>query len=450
MRRHLKRGLRALRGNASILINSSLLASGSVLAALLGFVYWWCAAREFPPSAVGAQSVLISTMALVGMLGDAGFSTLLLGEAAGRGHSAHSLFAAATLAGAGITSFLAVVAAGALRYEHLMTGLDSLLFVIGCALTGFAFVLDCGFIGLGQSRLQFARSLMFSILKLILLVAVGLLTKASSAILLTWVASLAVTLALSCGHAWARGILRLVKPDLAGLMKESSVVITHHLLNLSAAAPPLILPLVVSSCVGTAVNAAFYVGWMVRALIMMVTGSMTVVLFSLDTSAAPDVMRQKMRFSLTLSLVISVLGLLGFVLFGDLLLRIFNQIYPSLAGVAMPMLGISLIGGTFRQHYVLLARVRRRMMTGSVWLTLGGFIEIVLATLGGLSGDVRSLALWWVMGFSVTAAFLAYPLFAYVVATDSTRLTGAGTEQPAHAAAPTSRRHRRSWSQRWQ
>jgi hypothetical protein len=80
----------------------------------------------------------------------------------------------------------------------------------------------------------------------------------------------------------------------------------------------------------------------------------------------------------------------------------------------MPMLGISLISGTIRQHYVLLARFRRTMMAGSLWLALGGCAELLLATLGGLHGDVRWLGIGWVVGLSATAMFLVRPLMAYV------------------------------------
>jgi O-antigen/teichoic acid export membrane protein len=413
MKGHFMHALGALRSNAEILVNSSMLACGSIVASGTGFVYWWVAAREFPPAVVGTQAALISAMALVGMLGDAGFSTLLLGEAGRRGRDSHSLMAAAALAGAGTALLLAVLAAGVFRYEQRMTGLDALLFIIGCALTGFGLVIDNSFIGLGQSRLQFVRSLMFSVLKLILLAVVGLVTRAPSAVLLTWVVSLALTLALSCGYGWARGVLRLVTPDVRGLMKEIPVVIDHHLLNLSAAASGLTLPLVVSFCLGPAVTAAFYAGWMVRTLIMLLPGSLTTVLFSLDGSA-PEVMRQKLRFSLMLSLAIGGAGLVGFVFFGDLILRMFNPSYPHLAGAAMPMFGIGLIGSAIRQHYVLLARVRRKMMAASLWLALGGFAELALATLGGLCGDVRWLALGWVVALSATATILARPLFAYL------------------------------------
>lgn len=447
MKGHFMRALRALRSNAGILANSSLLACGSILASATGFVYWWFAAREFPPAVVGAQAALISAMAVVGMLGDAGFSTLLLGEAGRRGRDSHSLIAAAALAGASTALLLAVLAAGAFHYAQRMTGTDALLFVIGCALTCFGLVIDNSFIGLGHSRLQFARSLLFSVLKLILLVAVGLVTQAPSAILLAWVVSLAVTLLLTCGYAWARGVLRLVAPDVRGLMREIQVVIDHHLLSLSAAASGMMLPLVVSFCLGPAVTGAFYAGWMVRTLIMLIPGSLLTVLFSLDGSP-PEVMQQKLRFSLMLSLAVSGAGLIGFVLFGDLILRMFNPSYPRLAGAAMPMFGIAMIASTIRQHFVLLARVRRKMRAGAIWLALGGCAELLLATLGGLCGDVHWLTLGWVVALSATAIFLSRPLFAYLRPTMTTSRVGHAAVQSAYITTATDRRYQRSWGRR--
>lgn len=424
MKGHSMRALGALRSNAVILANSSMLACGSIVASGTGFVYWWFAAREFPPAVVGTQAVLISVMGLVGMIGDAGFSTLLLGEAGRRGRDSHSLMAAAALAGGGTALLLAVLAAGAFHYEHRMTGTDALLFVFGCALTGIGLVIDTSLIGLGQSRLQLARSLSFSVLKLILLVVVGLMTRAASAILLTWVVSLAFTLVISCWYGWARGVLQLAAPDVRSLVKEIPVVIDYHLLNLSAAASGMMVPLVVSFCLGPAVTAAFYAGWTIRSLIILMPASLTTVLFSLDSSAV-DFMRQKLRFSLLLSLAISGVGLVIFVFFGDFMLRMFNPSYPHLAGAAMPMLGIGLICSAIRQHYVLVARFRRKMKAGALWLALGGCAELTLAALGGLCGDVRWLALGWVVALSATATFLAWPLFAYLWPPQTTSSVGA-------------------------
>ena len=71
---------RALQKSATLVMNSGALAIGTMAMSGLGFVYWWLAARLFPPEVIGNASALLSVMGLVGLLGEAGLGTLLIGE----------------------------------------------------------------------------------------------------------------------------------------------------------------------------------------------------------------------------------------------------------------------------------------------------------------------------------------------------------------------------------
>src|SRR5947209_19948940 len=63
-----------------MLINAGSLIGTSAVTSLLGFVYWWIAARQFPPEAVGIASASISAMTLLGGLCILGLGTLLITE----------------------------------------------------------------------------------------------------------------------------------------------------------------------------------------------------------------------------------------------------------------------------------------------------------------------------------------------------------------------------------
>src|SRR5438477_453936 len=71
---------RALHKSATLVRNSGALASGTIATAGLGFVYWWLAARQFPPEVIGRATALLSVMGLISLLGEAGLGTLLIGE----------------------------------------------------------------------------------------------------------------------------------------------------------------------------------------------------------------------------------------------------------------------------------------------------------------------------------------------------------------------------------
>ena len=421
------RAMRQIRSNSVVLRNSAFMSLGSASAAVLGFVYWWLAARSFPAASVGLQSALISAMTFVGLLGEGGFGTMLVGEALGQGDRAARMIAAALLAGTGATLILALPIGGLLFYYAWMTLPITILFVLGCALTGVGFVVDGALIGLLHGKWQLYRNTLLAVLKPGLLFVAVAITHDGTAIMLTWIVGLSVSLAVVCWHASIRRVLILASPDFRSLSGRMSVVMSHHALNLAAAAPTLIMPLVVTVCAGPAVNAAFYVAWMILFIGSLVPASLTTVLFAV--SGVDEVLqRQRFRFSFLLSLGFSVViaGTLG--LFSDHIMGLFNPAYPALVGLAVRLLGLGLLGGAVKQHYILLMRIRGRMMTAAVWLGVGAFLEMCLAAAGGVAGGVDWLTVGWLVAVTVEVAFLLPPLLRFLRSAPPLRGTGAVSE----------------------
>src|SRR5512132_1838824 len=67
-------GSRALLANAGSMIGTTAVTSG------LGVVYWWFAAHQFSPEAVGFASAAVSAMMMLTSIGIVGLGTLLIGE----------------------------------------------------------------------------------------------------------------------------------------------------------------------------------------------------------------------------------------------------------------------------------------------------------------------------------------------------------------------------------
>ena len=161
--------------NSVVLRKSAFISLGSASAAVLGFVYWWLAARTFPAAAVGIESALISAMTFVGLLGEAGLGTMLIGEALGQGDRAAAMIVAAVLAGTGATLRSHYRSAACFSITRWMTLPTTVLFVLGCALTGFSFVIDGALMGLLRGEWQLYRNTLLAAIKLgLLLVAVAM------------------------------------------------------------------------------------------------------------------------------------------------------------------------------------------------------------------------------------------------------------------------------------
>jgi len=416
-----------IRGNSVVLRNSAFISLGSASTAALGFVYWWLAARSFPAAAVGVQSALISAMTFVAMLGDGGLGTMLVGEVLGQGDRAAAMIAAAVLAGTGASLILALPIGGLFFHYAWMTLPIMVLFVLGCALSGFCYVVDGAFMGLLHGKWQLYRNTLLAAVKLGLLLIAVLMTQNGTAIMLTWVVSLGISLAVVCWHASMSGVLILTSPNFRSLSGRISIVMRHHALNLAVNAPFYIMPLVVSACVGPAINAAFYAGWMLFFVGQLVPGSLTTVLFAVGT-VDPALQPQRLRLSLVLSLGFSV-GMAGVLaLFSDHILGLFNPAYPALAGSAVRLFGLGLLGAAVRHHYILLMRMRGRMMTAALWLGVGGCLEICLAAAGGVAGGVDWLTAGWLVAVAVQVSYLLPPVLRFLRSAPPPRATGPVSE----------------------
>src|SRR5205807_241139 len=83
--------------NKTLLINAGSLIGSTGVTSVLGFVYWWFAARQNSPEVIGFASAVISAMTLLGTLGMLGLGTLLIGELPHRQGKEASLISAALI-----------------------------------------------------------------------------------------------------------------------------------------------------------------------------------------------------------------------------------------------------------------------------------------------------------------------------------------------------------------
>lgn len=398
--------------HATLVKNSGALAIGTGATAVLGFVYWWLAARSFPPEVIGKASALLALMNLVGIVGEAGLGTLLTGEIVRRPDSHRGLIAAAALSatllsfGAGAIGLLLLsfltgstggVGAGALAGVWL---------IVGSGLTGLSFVIDEAFVGMLRSGFRMLRQLLFAAFKLALLGAAVLLwTGDEAAILLTWVVAQIGSLALVEALLGWRGSSLMVRPDFHQLHGLKRKVADHYMLDLSLQTPAIVMPYVVTVLLSPTENAAFSVIWLIVSVASVVPAALATVLFPV-ISASPDQYRDKMLFSVAVSLAFSIGGSILLFEVSSALLGLFNPLYAAIGGTGLGFLGFGLIGLVIKFHTCTAARVQNRMRAASLWFLIGGAFELLCAALGRHAGGLDGLVLGWVAGVTVEGAVM--------------------------------------------
>ena len=402
--------------HAELLSNAGAIAIGTLTASALGFVYWWVAARNFTPEAVGLAAAAISTMTLIGMIGELGFGTLLMGESLLNRRDAPGLIAAA-LSTALLLS-LALGAAFVLIAPKIITGFEvefstfdeGALFIIGCAIMSFAMVLDQALIGWLRSIQQMCRNMLFAVLKLVMLAAVVLAGIAGAmshevVMLATWVfGQLAATVLLV---VWLLGRGQPVwhKPEFGQLRGRVGRVLSHHFLNTVTQGPGLILPGLITFVLSAQTNAAFYAAFTLINVACYAPAALATVLFTIG-STDPASFSERLKFSLSLSAVIGVTAAVGFYVLSDFILNLFNSAYPAIAGTSLQLMGAIALPVAVKYHFITIQRLANTMGRGAVVLGIAGAFEIGMAYAGAEWHGLWGFTIAWIVANYIEAALM--------------------------------------------
>ncbi len=405
--------------SAVFAVNSGAMTIGNFASAALGFVYWWLAARLFPPHAVGVAGAVVPIIGLMALIGDGGIGALVNGEALQHKGRRSGLIPAALIAAfisSGICSLIYLALAKSFGWE-VMKFVDSpvtgLLFITAGALTGLSIVLDLAFIGLLQGRLHMYRNLVFATLKLLFLfiASLGLVSmRGETVIIWTWTLGIAASIILGGLLALRNDAAVLHTPNFGPLLVRVPTLVNHHLLNLASQAPSLILPFLVAMLLSPDVNAAFYATWLIIHVLLFIPTSLTAVLYTVGMNE-PETFAARLKTSLTISTGVGLATGLGIFFFSESLVGLFNHAYPAIVGSSLRFMGFGLLGLMIKCHYVILSRLRKRMLKAAGYLGFGCLLEIGLAAVGSQISGLEGLTLGWLLALFVQSAFMLKPLF---------------------------------------
>lgn len=414
---------RVLQKNATLVTNSGALAIGTMAAAGLGFIYWWLAARLFPPEVIGKTSALLSVMGLVGLLGEAGLGTLLMGEIVRHPGKERGLVAAAASVGVALAAGIALLFVFGEAYLNSSTGpidgwFEGVAFVLGCCLTVLSAVADQAFVGNLRSTDRMIRQVLFSTSKLMLIAAAAATGYASNAaILLTWVAGMLASW-IGVDLLTRGGARHLVgPPDFQLLFTLRHKVFDHYTLDVALLTPAVIMPYLVLILLAPATNAAFVSLWMLVFTASIIPAAMATALFPV-VRASPTRSRHNILLSLLGSLLFSVVCAAFVFTYSEEVLAVFNPAYPEIAGSSLRFLGFSLLGSTLKFHVCTLARLSNTMRKASRWFTLGGVLELCFVVAGAKLDGLQGLVLGWTLAVSIEGAYAAL-ILAFAMKLDS-------------------------------
>ena len=404
-------GWTCVRRFGDVLGPSASLVGTTVVTSVMGFGYWWAAARMAPIHEVGAATAVISTMTLLGTIGMFGFGTMLIAEA-GRGRGAMgSLIATSLLMVSVLATLLAAVSWVALRFSHGAIGAAMASswvatgFIIGVGLTAAGMVLDQALVGIRASSVQLYRNSYFSVGKLVLLVLAAVTVGRHSQVTMVWVwvAGIAISMVATAGHLAARRY-RLGQPlRLSALQGRGATTFHHNTLNLSLALPRLGMPLLVATLLGAHATAGFYAAWMITSFLYILPTHLSTALFAVavgDVRALAPRLRAALRVSLLLggSVAVTIAALAGPAM------RSFGPDY-EIARTALVVMAFAYFPNVFKQCYVAVARVDNRLRKAGVVCSIGAALELCMTGVGGWFDGLTGISLGFLAAVTLQAVY---------------------------------------------
>ena len=405
-----------VRDNGAIFFNAGSLVGSTAVTSILGFAFWWLAARSLQPATVGFGSATISAMMLLGAACGLGLGTMLVGELSRQQGKEVSLISAALILVGGLGGCIGIAFAVLAPYvshnfQFLRTNIeDIVLFAVGVSFTGIGLVLDQALLGLLLGSLQLGRNTLFAVTKLAALFMVGLWLrdKGWSTIYATWAAGNAISFIALAGFATLQGrrwLKRAFRPEWALLWKLGKLTLQHHLLNLMLQSPGNLLPLLVTALLSPTTNAWFYVAFMLANFVFVFPYSLVAVLYA-TSAAQPTIMPQKARLTLGVAIVAGVLGSCVLWFGTRQLLGFFGHSYAEQAAWSLRILVLAVFPDLIKGHFIAVCRIQGRLVQALVLVMVGVPLELGAAALGAHLGGLSGLSLGWVGALCIEAAYM--------------------------------------------
>lgn len=416
----LKKALHWIKSNSIILANAGSLVGTTAVTSLLGFVYWWLAARQYTPEAVGFASAAISAMTLIGTFSILGLGTLLLGELPLHKGREGSLISTGLIVVGAVGGLLGLLFAFispyfAVGFKPLGINLGNILiFALGVSLTAVTLVLDDALIGLFRGELQLWRNSLFSLVKLValFLASLWLSRTLGMTIYTTWVIGNTFSLLALAGYAIVRraGRRGSYLPDWSLLKKLGPPALKHHFLNITLQAPTLILPVMVTVMLSTTINAWFYVSWNLSSIANIFSAALTLTLFA-SSAAQPGTLAQKIRLTMTLAFVACVAINVVYLFGTKQVLGLFGPGYAEQATWSLRILSIESFPFIIKNHYIAVSRIRGQVAHAARLTVITGLLEVSGAGIGAFFGGLTGLSLGWFFAMCLEVVFMSPTVF---------------------------------------
>lgn len=404
------------------LVRASLaLILAQVVAGLVGIAFWAVVSRNFAAGQVGEATTLVAVASAVTLLLTAGLAPALMLVVARAAKSSEA--AALAWLAVGASTALGALAGGVtgILLSRMVPNLDFLgqgttplvlAAITGASATGI--VADAVATSLKRAWLVAVRALAFSVSKVLLLIVfLGAGLTPVQSVGISWALCSVTTGVIAVG--WASGWVAPGNILSAGRLLKTGMS-HHHASALGSGLPPLVIPVMVTAVLGTAVSAQFSIAWMIATVFFMVSPAVAAATLAQGAADGTDLPRQ-LRHAAILTLVLIAPPVVICATMGPAILGLFGEGYAA-AVPLLVLLALSAFPDAITNLAVAAERVKGRLgratainvsigvvTVASTWLLLPHW-GLVAPGIGWLAGQMAGTAIVasYALRVKVTAA----------------------------------------------
>lgn len=364
---------RAAAESHSLLRNSAWIMATTGVNSLLGYVFWIVVARTYHADDVGLASALIAAMSLLAAVVNLGTSAALvqrlprLTDDAEWSRTTTASIVTGTVAGLvlALVAALLVLPAVTDRLDVVADdGAYTAVFVVGVALWSLSVIADYVFIAERRTENMFLRNVMFGLLKLVAVIAIGATgARTAFGIFGSWVGAGALALALTFALLVPR-LGRHYRPTLAGVGAEIRAMrgayAGNYLISLGNQLGVFLLPVVVVTRLSATENAYFYVAWLLGGAFFIISSAVGSALFAEGTHD-PAALPGQSRAAVRITAILLGPAMVFFFAAAGWLLGLFGHAYAHHATTLLIVLTASAVPDAITNLYVGRQRAEGRL-----------------------------------------------------------------------------------------
>ena len=348
--------------------NSFYLMIDSLSSALLGFGFWFVAARLFNTNSVGLSSALISAIGLLAFVAGLGLDDGIiryLPSAPDKGKLFNTVLSLTGLAGIGLG--IIFILGIPFWSPALMILHRNLVYAVGFTILITTYVycvmLGAAFVSFKRADFQLAKTLIFQLGKILIIISIASVL-GSLGILFSW--GTAIVLATLFGLFYI--LPKLIK-DYHPVLKMDKIIdkemvrfsLTNYFSGAMWSMPSWILPLMIINVLGATSNAQFFIGWSVGSIVTAIPFSISTSVYA-EGSNQIESIKENLKKGIKLIVMLMIPFEIIIFIFAHFILSLFGGVYATGGTFTLRLIALCAIPLSVTLLYLAIVQVEKRLL----------------------------------------------------------------------------------------